>query len=143
MALISNPDNPISPQGVLVLATVFTGVMWILAGTRFWVLRHYKFRRFSPRWISDLAVLMIVIFMTVSLGLLFYVYHLVLEMQVLDLKLHELETQEEHHKFRRSDSNLSGGDQNNLEAALNEQWTEVILKIMKVRIGTLLLRSYS
>ncbi|RPB22207.1 hypothetical protein L211DRAFT_850761 [Terfezia boudieri ATCC MYA-4762] len=84
MALISNPDNPVSPPGVLAIAIVFTFIMWLLAGVRFWALRHYTYRTFSPRWISNVAVMLIVVFVSLDLALLFYAYHMVYQMRDLD-----------------------------------------------------------
>lgn len=84
MALISNPDNAVSPPGVLAIAIVFTFIVWVLAGVRFWALRHYTYRTFSPRWISNVAVMLIVVFVSVGLALLFYAYHMVYQMRDLE-----------------------------------------------------------
>lgn len=84
MALISNPDNPVSPPGVLAIAIVFTFVVWLLAGVRFWALRHYTYRTFSPRWISNVAVMLIVVFVSAGLALLFYAYRMVYKMRDMD-----------------------------------------------------------
>lgn len=91
MALISNPDNAVSPPGVLAIAIVFTFVVWLLAGVRFWALRHYTYKRFSPRWISNMAVLLIVVFVSVGLALLFYAYQVVYQMRDLEAAWFSLE----------------------------------------------------
>ncbi|KAI5786983.1 hypothetical protein DFH27DRAFT_615043 [Peziza echinospora] len=93
MALISNPNNPVSPQGVIAIAIVFTVIVWILASIRFWALRKYSYKPFTPRWISNLSIILIVVFVTVSLGLLLYAYHLVFVMLDLENKWISLENE--------------------------------------------------
>ena len=83
MALISNPENAVSPLGVLAIAIVFTLIVWVLAGVRFWALRNFTYRTFSPKWISNVAVMLIVVMVTVSLGLLFFAYYSVFRMRDL------------------------------------------------------------
>ena len=128
MALISDPNNPVSPQGVLAIAVVFTIVVWLFAGARFWALRHNTSRRFSPRWISNAAVVLILVFVSMSLFSLFYAYHIVYRMRDLQNVLDTLDSQ-------RSEPSMSNAELESISAAEDNIITQLnscALSTMKV-----------
>ena len=126
MALISNPDNAVSPPGVLAIAIVFTFIVWLLAGVRFWALRHYTYKKFSPRWISNIAVMLIVVFVSVGLALLFFAYHMVYQMRDLDDAWYIL------------DGKRAGGSITESELEMIDlQQAEIDNKIMKLGLDTM------
>ncbi|KAF8466741.1 hypothetical protein BDZ91DRAFT_763112 [Kalaharituber pfeilii] len=119
MALISNPDNPVSPPGVLAIGIIFTFIVWFLAGVRFWVLRHYSYRKFSPRWVSNVAVMLIVVFVSVGLGLLFYAYHMVYQMRDLERTWDSLD-------FKLAEGNLTEAEMTAVDMKLVDIETQLI-----------------
>ncbi|KAF8423534.1 hypothetical protein EV426DRAFT_115819 [Tirmania nivea] len=119
MALISNPNNAVSPPGVLAIAIVFTFIVWLLAGVRFWALRHYTYRTFSPRWISNVAVMLIVMFVSVGLALLFYAYHMVYQMRDLEDAWMRLDD-------KRYDNSTTQADMGVIDATQNQLGTELM-----------------
>ena len=94
MALISNnPNNAVSPAGVLVIAFTFTFIVWMFIVARFWALRHNICWRFSPRCISNAAVILILVFVSISLLMVCYAYHIVHQIQDIQRVLENLEHQ--------------------------------------------------
>ena len=129
MALISNnPNNAVSPSGVLAIAATFTFIVWVFAAARFWALRHNTCWRFSPRWISNAVVMLILVLVLISLLLLCYAYHMVHRIQDIQRVLENL-------KLQKSGPSISRAELASVNAELGKiklQLDGVILSTMKV-----------